>query len=262
MRFGVCAERDKTALLAETGYDYIELSVAADLDPEGLDAADWAARRREIAALPLVCESFNSFVRTGKIVGPEADPDRLRRYVDTALERAAEVGGKIIVLGSGGARNVPEGYSRETARRQLLEFLTFCADASDKTGVVVVIEPLRSGESNVLNTVGDGAEYVRTLNRAGVRNLADTYHMEAENEPLDAITASRDVLAHVHTADTGRRAPGTGTYDHAALFQTLAAAGYQERVSIECSWDDFAAQIGPALAHLRRCQQSARAQRP
>lgn len=252
MRYGVCADIGAAGLLADAGYDYIELSVAGDLVPEE-DEGAWTEKRRAIEAMPVRPEAFNSFVRTGKIVGPEADPVRLRRYVDTALARAAAVGGKIVVFGSGGARNVPDGFPAEAAGRQIRGFLEFCAEASDRTGVVVVIEPLHRGESNILNLVSEGAALAREIGRPGVRNLADTFHMEREGEPLSAIEESAGVLAHVHTADSGRNAPGTGNYDHEALFRALRAANYDNRLSIECSWQDFGTQIRPALEHLKRC---------
>jgi sugar phosphate isomerase/epimerase len=117
---------------------------------------------------------------------------------------------------------------------------------------VVAIEPLQRGETNFLHLVSEGAAWARRVGRPGVRNLADTFHIECEQEPLSAIVASGDVLAHTHTADTGRFAPGTGTYDHAAFFRALRAAGYDARLSIECSWgDDFAGQIDPSLQHLK-----------
>jgi sugar phosphate isomerase/epimerase len=251
MRFGVCAGVNKASQIAEAGYDYIELSVAGDLVPDENEAA-WAEKRRVIEAMPLPPEAFNSFVRTGKIVGPDADPARLERYAHTALARAAQVGGKVIVFGSGGARQVPEGYDRNLAEEEIVRFLHYCADASEKTGVVVVIEPLNAGECNIINSVAEGAHYVRRVNRSGARNLADTYHMEKDGEPLEAIVTDGDVLAHAHTADTDRFAPGTGNYDHAAMFRAFKTAGYDARLSIECSWKDFGAELGPALAHLKR----------
>jgi sugar phosphate isomerase/epimerase len=253
MRFGVCGGPEKAAAVAAAGYDYIELAAAAMLNPFEDDAA-WTERRRTLDAMPIRPETFNVFITAAKVTGPDADSAVLERYVHTLLGRAALVGGKVVVFGSGGARGVPDGFSRETAREQILRFLGFCADAADKTGVTVAIEPLNLSESNIINTVTEGAEYARTIGRPGVRDLADTYHMEKDGEPLEAIVAAADVLAHVHTADTGRHAPGTGTYDHIALFRTLRAAGYDNRLSIECSWTDFEAQIGPALAHLKAAQ--------
>lgn len=251
MRFGVCTGIKEARRLAEAGYDYIELSVAGDLVPDEADRI-WVKKRREIEGLPLRPEAFNSFVRTGKIVGPEADAERLRRYVNCAFTRAAEVGGEVIVFGSGGARNLPDGFPVAQATTQLHDFLGYCADAYEKTGVRVAIEPLARNESNVLHTVSAAAELARQVGRPGVCVLADTYHMEQNDDPLDALTDYDDLLAHTHTADTNRDAPGTGVYDHVAFFRALRAAHYDSRLSIEGNWPrDFVGQLARSLAHLR-----------
>ncbi len=252
MKFGVCARVEKSELVKAAGFDYIELSVAGDLMPE-IEEAEWDRHRWLIEAMPLLPESFNSFIRSGKITGPEADTERLKKYVKTALRRASLVGGSIIVFGSNTARNIPDGFPRERALQQIEEFLIMCADESDQTGVKVAIEPLHSGESNIINLVSEGAEIARKINRMGVQNLADTFHMEKENEPVSAIVDSADVLAHVHTADTDRFAPGIGLYDHPALFRALRDAGYDDRLSIECDWQDkFDENIMSSLQHLKK----------
>ncbi len=250
MRFGVCTGISQASIIADAGADYIELSVAGDLIPDDSDEV-WDSKRALIEAMPVPAEAFNSFVRTGKIVGPEADWARLERYAHTAATRAAQIGGKIIVFGSGGARQIPDGYPTKKADADLLRFLGFCADAYEKTGVIVVIEPLSYRECNVLNTVDEGADMTRRVNRPGVRCLADTYHMEANGEALSSIYDAADVLAHTHTADTGRGAPGTGVYDHVALFKTLNDARFDARISIECSWKDLPSEVSPALVSLR-----------
>ncbi len=261
MRFGVCTGIDKATLLAEAGCDYVELSVSNDLVPEA-DGETWDAKRRAIKAMPLVPEAFNVLIGKGKITGPEADFDRLTRYLNTALERAADVGGKIVVFGSGGARRVPDGFSFDEAEQQILRFLHLCADASDKTGVVVVIEPLNRGESNIINSVADGARLARLVNRPGLKNLADTYHMEVEKEPLSDISANADVLSHTHTADVDRHAPVVNQYDYVALFRELLKAGYagrpDARISIECSWKDFATEVGPSVAVVKKAWEEAK----
>jgi sugar phosphate isomerase/epimerase len=259
MWFGVCAGVGDAVRLADLGYDYIELGTSGELAPhEGDDV--WRDKRRALESLPLPPETFNLFVRGGlKVVGPEADAEGLRRYVERASERASQVGGRVIVFGSGGSRRVPDGFPRGRAEQQILDFLSYCADASDRTGVVVTVEPLNRAECNIVNTVAEGAHLVRRIGRPGVRNLADTYHMEKDGEPLDAILTDADVLAHVHTADTERRAPGTGAYDHVALFRTLRAVGYDARVSVECVWEDLAREAGGVLDHLRRAHRLAAA---
>ena len=260
MRFGVCTGAGNASIVAATGWDYIELGVAGELIPEA-DGAAWAERKSALLALPLPCETFNLFVpKHLKITGPDVNQAALTHYVRTALTRAAEVGGKVIVFGSGGARQLPEsGWSAAQAHAQLLWFLNQCADAHETTGVIVAIEPLNRAECNVLHTVAEGAALAREVGRAGVKNLADTYHMEHNGEPLTEILASADCLAHVHTADTERKAPGMGNFAHSALFRTLKDAGYDARVSIECSFTEgrFEAELGQALAHLKAAYRSA-----
>ncbi len=251
MRFGVCAAIESAPVLAQCGYNYIELSVAADLLPDQSES-DWASRRSKIESMGLPVEAFNSFIRVGKVVGPDVDSVRIRSYVSTALARAAKVGGSVIVFGSGGARSIPDGWPLAQAYRQLVEFLNYCADAYEETGVIVVVEPLCRAECNVINLVSDGAALVREVARPGVLNLADTYHMEAEAELLSAIADSADVLAHAHTADTGRLWPGSGSYNHKELFRALKSAGFDNRLSIECSWQGkLEDHAGTALEHLR-----------
>ncbi|MCB0063673.1 MAG: hypothetical protein KDE19_16235, partial [Caldilineaceae bacterium] len=114
------------------------------------------------------------------------------------------------------------------------------------------IEPLNRRESNIINSVPEGAALADRVDRASIRALADFYHMEEENEPLSNIVACKAQLAHVHVADSDRRAPGTGSYPYAEFVQQLRAADYDGMVSIECRWEDFAAEAGPANAFLRQ----------
>ncbi|MBC8143609.1 MAG: sugar phosphate isomerase/epimerase [Armatimonadetes bacterium] len=252
MRIGICASADKAQLIADAGADYIELSVRDMLVPEEGEST-WATKRAEMLAMPLPVEAFNLFLPGDlKIVGDNADWERAARYVPVAFSRAAQVGASVIVFGSGGSRRVPEGYAREDATNNIADFLLLCASASAETGVALAIEPLNRAESNIINSVGEGAGYVTACNMPGVRLLADSYHMEKDNEPVSEATKHGALLVHAHTADTGRFAPATGTYDHAAFFTALRAGGYDGRVSIESTWRDLASEAAPAIAHLRR----------
>lgn len=249
MRFGVCAGLDQVPALAEAGFDYFEPGVVSALMPLST-TTEWQPMRARLDMLPLRPEAFNMFVPANlKIVGPEADPHALGKYAFTALERAAQVGGQVIVLGSGGARSIPEGYPYERAYYELKRFLHQCADAGEKFGVKVAMEPLGT-ECAFIPSVNEGAALVREVGRETIGNLADTWHMEAIGEPLSAITASADVLVHAHTAGPGRKAPGAD-YDFGPLLATLSAAGYAGRLSLENGWDNLAEQAPAALQALK-----------
>lgn len=261
IRLGVCCGTDAVQAVADAGARCIELGVQGVLSPRTEDAA-WARQRAAILALPLPVETFNLFVPGDlHLTGANdfrADADTVRRYVFTAFRRAKEVGGSLIVFGSGGARRVPEGFDRDVAAAQLRDFLSVCAEASEETGVVVAIEPLHRGECNIINSVTEAVtNYAAVLSHPGIRVLADTYHMERENEPLSVITDHAAFIAHVHTADTNRVPPGKGQYDHVTLFRTLTAAGYTGRLCIEANFSDLAGEIAGSIRHLREAERRA-----
>jgi sugar phosphate isomerase/epimerase len=103
MRFGCCVQPDQIALLAQAGYDFCELPARAVLPFEDDTAALPALRA--IAAAPLRPEAFNVLVPPElPLVGPRADVGALRSYVRRAFQRMAQLGGAVVVVGSGGAR--------------------------------------------------------------------------------------------------------------------------------------------------------------
>jgi sugar phosphate isomerase/epimerase len=161
------------------------------------------------------------------------------------------VGGRVIVFGSGGARNIPEGFSRERAEAQLVEFLELAAEHVGKNGMKIAIEPLNRSESNVLNSVAEAVELAQRVNRDAIGVLVDFYHLTLEEEPFDHIAAAGSVLIHAHVADSGRLYPGSGSYPYPAFYGALRGAGYDERISIECNWRDFAGELPRAMRFLR-----------
>jgi sugar phosphate isomerase/epimerase len=251
MQFGCCASIDKAADVHAAGFDYIEAGVVSLIADEDDDAFAPILTQYEASAVPV--QAFNLFLPNDlKIVGPEVDEDRARRYVDRALSRIQTIGATSAVIGSGDSRNIPDGFPRDEAIDQIVHFMHIVADAAEQTDVTIAIEPLNRRESNVINSVGEGVEIAQKTNRKPIRVLADFYHMDEEDEPLSEISKHKDWLAHIHVADTGRGSPGTGQYPYDVFVQELRDAGYDGMVSIECRWNDFSAEAAPSVEFLRR----------
>jgi sugar phosphate isomerase/epimerase len=252
---GCCCSIEDASIAKEAGFDYLECRVVTLLAEEDEQGQMAALDRYRNAALPV--RAFNVFLPGDlKIVGPSVDRGRVQRYIRRALDRVRDVGGERVVFGSGGARSIPNDFDRAEAVRQLVWFLHQVADVAEETGLVIVIEPLNRRESNIINSVAEAVDLARQVHRAPIRVLADFYHMEEEQEPLEHLFRYKDWLAHVHVADTGRGAPGTGQYPYPAFMTRLSQASYQGWLSIECHWDDFAQQAGPAVQFLRRVWQA------
>lgn len=249
MRYGVCTTIDNVDVVKQAEYDFIECTVVSLLpEKEGDHVRDMM---RQYSESPLPVEAFNVFLpRDLKVVGDAVDEDRIKRYLETALERVKTIGAETVVFGSGGARTLPEGFSRERGEAQILQFLDWVADYADDLGITIVIEPLNTKESNIITSVPEAVQYVKKVNRKSIRALADFYHMYAENEPLENIVVHQPYIEHIHISDS-RRAPGMGDYPYDTFVDCIRRAGYDGRMSIECKWHDFQTEVTEARHFLR-----------
>jgi len=256
MRFGCCTNINGIGAVKTAGYEYVELPVVALLgekpDSEFFPIGD------AIAAHSIKPEAWNILLPGDmKITGPEVDIYRINRYLHTSFARASGLGGRVVVFGSGGARRVPDGFPMKEAQVQLVEFLDVAADAANRYGFKIAIEPLNRKESNIINSVAEALELAIAVGRPEVRVLADLYHIDEEQEPLSHVADAGLWLLHTHTADTGRYMPGSGSYDNLGFMRALLKAGYEGRLSVECTWNDFASEAPLALEFLREIEAKA-----
>jgi sugar phosphate isomerase/epimerase len=257
MQYGVCAEPEDAAALAEAGFEYVELHVQRHLRPEE-DETAFLPQLARIQAAVLPCVAANCFIPGHlKITGPQVDFDALACYVEVACQRAQRAGIETIVFGSGGARSIPDGFDRQQAWGQLVDFGRMLGPVAQRHSVTIAVEPLNQGETNILNAAADCARYVRQVDHPSVKLLVDGYHWALEKESTEDIVAAGPLLCHAHIATYRTRlTPGAEPCDFGPFFQALKDGGYDGRISIEGKWDDFAGQAVGALAELKRAAQA------
>jgi D-psicose/D-tagatose/L-ribulose 3-epimerase len=241
---------DQIETLARAGFDYCELQARAVLPFE--DEAAALPELRALEAAPLRAEAFNVLVPAElPLVGPSADFAALRLYVQRAFKRMAQIGGAVVVLGSGRARRIPDDMPRAQALDQLADALRLMADEAQQAGLELALEHLHHGECNVFNSLAECQAFIRDHGLNKLQLLADLHHLEVEHESFSSVINAAPQLAHVHVADGGRRHPGSGGYDYAGFMFTLHTIGYDRRISAECAWDDLETQAAGALAFMR-----------
>jgi sugar phosphate isomerase/epimerase len=255
---GICTSVEKAAQVQAAGGDFVEAGVAALLQGQ-LPDEQWQGRQR-VAGLPLPVLAANMLVpKVLKITGPVVDPAALSLHMQRVVSRAQAVGMKTLVFGSGPARQVPEGFDRAQARRQILDFLHLSAGLALKHGICIVVEPLNALECNIINSVAEAMTYVSAVDHPNIRCLVDSYHFWKEKESLDNVRAALPYLAHVHVADLDRRPPGQGSGgDYATFFGLLKRGHYAGPISVECNGlDDIPALAPRVLDFLKRQWQDA-----
>jgi len=156
------------------------------------------------------------------------------------------------VFGSGKARNPPEGFPYERARDQLVSFARALDPMAADNGIVIAMEHLNRGESDVLTGFAEMARFVREADRPHIRLLMDTWHLELEKEPLEDLLQGAGLLVHTHTARlAGRTWPQRSSPQLRGIFSALSELGYDGRMSIEASTENLDADCRGTLALLR-----------
>ena len=230
--------QEKYDFARDAGYDGIELRARGDFAfrdrlPELRRAA------RDGVPMPSVCVDMAHFLGA-------FDPDLRRDAVDqlkSQLTVIAEVGGPGAVActpASWGmfSRRLPPfepPRSEREDRAVLLEGLAELGEHAAREGATLALEPLNRYEDHMVNRLDQAVELVDEVGLASVRVLADTYHMNIEeDEPSSALVRAASRLGHVQVSDSNRFQPGTGHLDWALLLGTLDAIGYDGYLALEC----------------------------
>jgi D-psicose/D-tagatose/L-ribulose 3-epimerase len=252
VKIGMCAPIDKAAVVAAMGFDYLEPIV---FPLAALDEGAFSALVEHVHVLPIHCAAFNMFFpRDMMIVGPKADAKRTATYVARAVSRVAALGAEVLVVGSGASRMVPPGWDAERGMMQFVDTLRCVGTEAAKHGIIAVIEPLNTRESNIVNSVAEGQRLAIRVGHPSVKLLADFYHMRLESEDMENILRAGTMLRHAHIANSdGRRFPRERSEDrYDDFFAALKAIGYQGMLSAEPMSGDLESEAPGSLALFRR----------
>ena len=236
--------------MESVGFDYIELSLS---DIMKLDKSEYTGLRQRLEDANIKCEACHNFIPSGiRLTGPNADLAAACEYIRKAFACAAQIGAKVVVFGSSGARNIPPGYPYSSARKQIVELLGRMGDQAEEFDLTVAVEPLNRRESNIINTLTEALSLSRELNHPRLKLVCDYYHMMIENEDTTVILEAGEEIRHVHISEPGKRGfPVEDNKSYHEYFQNLKDIGYRKRVSIEAYTEDFEADAVRSLKLLR-----------
>ena len=252
LQVGVCGSSDNWQRIKDAGCDYVEEGVGKLLNPRAADAEMekvWSSVKEK----GVVVRACNGFLPGDlKLVGPEARHEEALAYASKALARAPKLGIKYIVLGSGGARKVPEGFERSKAEDQFVAFLLKLAPVAADNGVTVAMESLNRSETNLGTTVAECLRYAKAVDHKGFRLTADLYHMLREDEGPEILQTAAAMLVHCHVAEkAGRTPPGQAGDDFKPYLRILKKSAYNGGMSLECRWKNMLEELPAGVKALR-----------
>ncbi len=233
MRFGNCTTTAaEFNMLKQYGYSFVEANFQFMRE---MSEEEYAALAQVVEETGILVEGVNCFAHPEMKFLQWSD-EEADRYFESGVRRTKPLGLKYIVIGSGGARKVPEGMTREAALARLVELLRRFGQIADRYNIDVYVEPLRHFETDVINTVIEAIEICKQVDHPRIGCVADFYHMASEGEPFSniAIANANGYLQHIHMATAVRNIPlHSDTDEVTAIAQELKSIGYSGRVVLE-----------------------------
>ena len=255
MLFGVCAGPQQIPQIKAAGYDFVELPL---YPLSCMSDEEFAKVRCLVEENDLPSRVVNLFFGGDAPILREDSTKIVRDYIEAALARAAALGCKIAVIGSGTARRRPDDMPVEVFFDRFATTVRTAIEAADTFGITIVIEPICRKETNTINTISDAIAFTDSIGDERLKLHADTYHMFANGESLDRLAQTKGRLAHLHIARANVDRGVPCEEDVAFLGElgdTLAACNYDGYVSIEATYKDFENEIiasRPLLQKLAR----------
>jgi D-psicose/D-tagatose/L-ribulose 3-epimerase len=249
---GYCSALKDIAAAKAAGFDYVELGTTEIM---GLADGEFDNAVEEIKRIGLTVPVTNLFLpRTLKVTGSEIDREQQMTYVKKAFARLSRLGTGIVVFGSGGARQIPDGFDKAAAWTQLVDFGRRIAPEAKAAGITIAIEPLRRQETNIVNSAREGLDLVKAVGHPSFELMIDFYHLASEQEDPAIVLEARQHLRHLHTANPQGRVFPLNWYefDYAPFFANLRKIGYDKRISVEASTKSLADEGPRSIGLLRK----------
>ena len=161
---------------------------------------------------------------------------KTQEYIEALIHFCADIGGKVLIHGSGHQREVQEKCTFREAWEWARETFEACLETARKRNVIYCIEPLTRASTNFINTVEEALRMVKEIRHPNFKMVFDcrsaTTHEESIITALLRALESR-ALYHVHVNDATGRGPGFGETKFTPILKTLRESGYQRHISVE-----------------------------
>jgi sugar phosphate isomerase/epimerase len=246
MQFGICNEifkdwkiEDAMAYARKAGYDAIEIApfTIANYVTE-ISAADRRTIRDHAARAGIAISGIHWVLVQAEgmyLNHPDAAVrTRTAKYFCDLVDFCADLGGKIIVVGSPKQRNVMDGVAPQQAWDWALGTFRDSVKQAGQRGVTICFEPLAPSETNFINTAADAVRFIQQQPSPNFKIILDVKAMSSESKPIpQIIRESRGHFAYFHANDRNLKGPGFGDVDFKPIAAALREAGYDGTVSVE-----------------------------
>ena len=127
-----------------------------------------------------------------------------------------------------------EDFDKDADFHRSVSGMKLLADIAADYDVTLNMEALNRFEGYLINVADEAVAYVKAVDKANVKVMLDTFHMNIEEESLtDAIRTAGPYLGHFHVGEANRCPPKPGRMPWAEIGQALKDIHYDGNVVME-----------------------------
>lgn len=216
-----------TEIMSSLSYNGVELGIK---DPESVSLKE-IDKVLSSFKLPLIAQGTGRAFTEDRISLSSEEKSirdmaikRLKSHIDFASYFSSFV---IVGLIRGNVKN-------DIEKNYVKDGIVEVCDYAKAKGVKILLEPINRYEINWINTVEEAYNFIIELGRKNLGLLIDTFHMNIEEPSIaGSIFKTRQLIGHVHIADSNRLAPDWGHIDFKDIFRILDSIGYRGFISAE-----------------------------
>ncbi len=243
MKFGIntfvwvspCTTADVEKLapvVKQMGFDILEIACE---DPALLNIAEIKQILINNHLEGIICGAF----------GPERNlgsqnpvfVENAKSYIRWLIDAAAEIGSPIVcgpMYSAVGKEHLEDEAARQAEWNRSVSGVREMAQYAAAKNIKLALEPLNRFETDMINVVSQGLEFIQLTGMENVGFHLDTFHMHLEEKDSGAaIRAAHPRIFHFHACENDRGVPGTGQVHWEAVAKALKDVDYDGPVVIE-----------------------------
>lgn len=243
---------DNLKYLKDLGYQAVEIAMR---DPSAPEAAAVAKIVEQLNIPVAMIGSAPSELQDGIMLCHreetvrKAGEERLRALIDAS----ARLGSMGVNIGRFRGTRI-HGELWEASTGWMQDALKRGGDHAASKGVKIYIEPYNRYETNFVNTVSQGADYVREMNHPGIGLMIDTCWMNSEDASIPgAVFGGGSLIDYVHIADSNRYYPGAGHIHFGDFLKALRHIGYEGYLTVQIDQKPDFRRVAERSINFLRC---------
>lgn len=214
------------------GFDVFEISVE---NPALLDVQQVRAELKKNNLQAIVCGAFgpdrNLCSSNQKYV------ENAKTYIRWLIEAADELGSPVVcgpMYSSVGKDHLEDEAARRAEWDLAVSGVREMAQYAKTKNIRLALETLNRFETDMLNIVAQGLDFIEQTGMDNVGLHLDTFHMHLEEKNSgDAIRLADQKIYHFHACENDRGVPGTGQVHWDQVAKALRDVRYDGPVVIE-----------------------------